>query len=271
MPVQRPAGVLCPKWEPASTGSKLCRYYVKPGELQPEGLCRLPDELLCVEWVRRFGTDAQRAALALPPTQPQGGQGQAPPPPPAAPPAAPLALAAQGSPLPSPGPYYDSARDGPARTPFAGPLLALPGPFVPAKGVDPQGLAALEQAGAEVELEAVHLGGTITLVAARTGRTDRTELTFREAAVLRLLVDAFPGAHVVGYRHGVPAAAATRTELGNPASPGLPAAAAAEWPAQAYPPARSRCGACGEPQHRTPGGLSCKNGHGGAEPADPLS
>lgn len=80
--------------------------------------------------------------------------------------------------------------------------MAPPRPFEPAKEVDQESLEALERAGVEVELSAPHLDGGITLVSARTGRTDRSEMTFREAAVLRLIVDAFPGAHVTAYRAG---------------------------------------------------------------------
>jgi hypothetical protein len=80
--------------------------------------------------------------------------------------------------------------------------MAPPRPYEPAKAIDPASLEALERAGAEVELAAPHLAGTITLVPARTGRLDRAELTFREAAAIRLIVDAFPGAHVTAYRPG---------------------------------------------------------------------
>lgn len=190
MPVPRPPGVQCPKWEPASTGSKRCRYYIDPApeELQDEGLCRLPDEFACVEWVRRFGTDEQQAALALrkypgqPPTDPD-----APPP---------LALAVQERPPPK----LTLVRPPTPPKPRGEPLVALQGVFEPAKEVDPQGLAALERAGVEVDLAAPHLGEGVTLVPARTGRTDRSELTFREASLIRMLVDCFPGSHVVGYR-----------------------------------------------------------------------
>ena len=53
-----------------------------------------------------------------------------------------------------------------------------------------------------MELSAPHLDGGITLVPARTGRTDRSEMTFREAALIRLIVDAFPGSFVTAYRPG---------------------------------------------------------------------
>jgi hypothetical protein len=258
MPVTRPAGVECPKWEPAVLGGKRCRYYIdpKPAESGSQGLCQLPDEFVCVEWSRRFGSEQQRAALALRPypagSRPVAPADDAPPP---------LTLAVQDRPPPrltlvrSPGPPMTNAE----------PLVAIGRAFEPAKEVDPIGLAALEQAGAEVELSAPHLERTVTLVPSRTGRTDRFELTFREAAVLRMIVDCFPGSCVVGYRW---AGQEPGEPVGQDATGAYPPP-----PVEAYPPTGTRCSACGEPQFRTPHGECCRNGHGGAEPAqeDPFS
>lgn len=272
MPVARPPGVQCPKWEPASTGSKRCRYYIDPApeELQAEGLCKLPDEMVCVEWVRRFGTDAQRAALKLR-QYPAGNSPGAPPVDPDAPP--PLALAVQDRPPPK----LTLVRSPPPAMPSGEPLVA-PGrvfEFTPAKEVDPGGLEALERAGAEVDLAAPYLPGLVTLVPARTGRTDRNELSFREAAVLRMVVDAFPGAHVVGYRTAAdnprPTAPDEVLGMGHPGDPLV------------YPsgtPLGTACSVCLQPQFASRGGATCPNGHGGAPPApsqplvapvDPLS
>lgn len=191
MAITKPLDVICDKWEPVSAGSKACRYYLKPGtphdemvlEKQgpsPSGLCSLPSEMLCVEWVRRNGTAAQQQALGVP---------------------------ALVKPIPPPPkPKIHSLA-----TPFGQLDVRLPDGFKPAKEIDPLGLEALERAGVEVELSAPYLGdgGFLAIVHTRTGRTDRDEITFREAAVLRLIVDAFPGAHVVGYKsaHGVPSTA----------------------------------------------------------------
>lgn len=199
MPVPRPVGVQCPKWEPASTGSKRCRYYIDPApeELQTEGLCRLPDEFACVEWVRRFGTDAQRTALQLR-AYPAGNSPGARLADPDAPP--PLTLVAQDRPPPR----LTLVRSPAPAMPRGEPLVALGrvSEFVPAPEVDPAGLASLEASGAELTLEAGYLGGQVTLVPARTGRTDRVECTWRESSVIRMIVDAFPGARVVGFRNG---------------------------------------------------------------------
>ena len=195
MAIVRPAGILCPKWEPTTLGSKRCRYYIEPTD-QPEGLCKLPDELLCVEWVRRNGTDAQKEQLAArslapPPTQSRGSAVRD------ADPDAPAPLVLRAS---EPKPLR-----APARLQVVGGgevQMAPPRPFEPAKEIDTSSLEALERAGVEVELAAPHLDGGITLVPARTGRTDRSEMTFREASVLRQIVDCFPGAHVTAYRPG---------------------------------------------------------------------
>ncbi len=187
MAIIRPASVLCEKWEPVSQGSKACRYYIDPGQLGQEGMCKLPSEFLCVEWVRRYGSEEQKIALRAPTNSKPGGS-----PDPDAPP--PLVL------MPTvPRPVRAPAV---VRTPQGEIAMAPPRPFEPAKEVDQESLEALERAGVEVELSAPHLDGGITLVSARTGRTDRSEMTFREAALIRLIVDAFPGSFVTAYRPG---------------------------------------------------------------------
>lgn len=278
MPVPRPVGVQCPKWEPASTGSKRCRYYIDPApeELQTEGLCRLPDEFACVEWVRRFGTDEQRAALQLRQYPSGKSPGASPVDPDAQPP---LTLAVQDRPPPR----LTLVRSPPSSMPRGEPLVAIQGvaEFVAAQEVDPAGLEALERSGTEVTLEAGYLGGRVTLVPARTGRTDRVELTWRESSVIRMIVDAFPGSRVVGFRNGAEGAGLNPgTPLGVPPGtqhdPFVGAVASALSTTPEYPqgtPIGTACSVCREPQFATDGGPSCVNGHGGAEPLeeDPLS
>lgn len=193
MPVVRPAGIQCPLWEPVSLGSKRCRYYLEPKEGETGGLCSLPGQLLCVEWVRRYGTDEQKKQLAPMTTPPRATAQQDPDAPP------PLALS---SPEPKPEPPPKPQPPARLKTVQGEVDMAPPHPFEPAKEIDASSLEALELAGVEVELSAPHLNGGITLVPARTGRTDRSEMTFREAATIRLIVDCFPGAHVTAYRAG---------------------------------------------------------------------
>jgi hypothetical protein len=222
--------------------------------LQTDGLCQLPDEFVCVEWARRFGTDEQRAALKLR-TYPAGNPAKRPLADPDAPP--PLALAVQDPP-----PRRLTLVRPPAPPMPRGEPLVAPGrvfEFQPAPEVDPAGLEALERSGAEVDLASSSMGIAITLVPARTGRTDRNELTYREGAVIRMIVDCFPGSCLVGYR---PAP--------QPEDAGVPSGT--PWGT----PLGTACSVCMEPQFASPGGETCKNGHGGAPPApepaeDPLS
>jgi|HubBroStandDraft_1064217.scaffolds.fasta_scaffold59212_2 hypothetical protein len=293
MPVPLPPGVQCPKWEPASTGSKRCRYYIDPGStesvertraveaseltsLAQSGLCRLPDEFVCVEWTRRFGTDEQRAALHLR-AYPARNEPPGPPADPDAPP--PLALAVQDRPPAKVIPI----RPTPPAMARGAPLVALHGveAFEPAREVDPAGVEALERAGAEVEVDAPF--GKITLVPSRTGRADRVEVTFRESAVIRMLVDSFRGAHVVGFRSGDPTRGAAVVGPGTPS--GTPRGALVDSqriPAPTEPiyyppgtPTGSTCGVCGEIQESTGSSWTCRNGHVGAaaieDEVDPFS
>jgi hypothetical protein len=291
MTIPRPAGIECTKWEPESQGSKRCRYYIPPGELSVEGMCKLPSEMLCVEWVRKSGSDEQKSQLLgirlPPPPSTQPIDPDAPPP---------LELQVQQQPPRPPAVVH---------TPQGEVRMAPPRPFEPAKEIDASSLEALELAGVEVELSAPHLDGGITLVPARTGRSDRSELTFREASVLRMLVDCFPGAHVTAYRAKVAArttgpradafgggvsmdgdevwtkaleqtcpgcGAKSRpirmpdgSIIGTTPGPGPDGKCTACGAAKGEPLAGTRCSVCHEPQRATPGGFSCINGHGGAD------
>ncbi len=250
MTIHLPSGIECTKWEPASPGAKLCRYYIPPGELEAEGLCKLPSEMLCVEWVRRNGSEAQKDQLLDVRRKPKLS-----PPIPDEDTPAPLVLSAQDPPPPRPPAKLQTTNGMVA--------MALPRPFEPAKEIDSSSLEALEQAGVEVELSAPHLDGGITLVPARTGRTDRSELTFRECATIRMIVDAFPGAHVTAYRHGVvgviPESSLVRRN-------GRALVDSLDRPFDDCPLTGTRCSDCGSPQRMTPSGTSCIHGHGGAEP-----
>jgi hypothetical protein len=90
------------------------------------------------------------------------------------------------------------------RVPVAGGRLATvvnPEPFAPAKEIPRDSVEALEAYGVEIELDAKELeGGPVVLVPRLTGRKDRREITFKDAATLRLLVDSFPGARVTAIR-----------------------------------------------------------------------
>lgn len=55
------SGVQCETFEPMSAGSRACRYYMRADG--DAGMCALPTEFLCTEWVRRRGTAGQVVQL----------------------------------------------------------------------------------------------------------------------------------------------------------------------------------------------------------------
>jgi hypothetical protein len=119
------------------------------------------------------------------------------PPPPAAP-----------APVPPPAPMPPSAAAARARAAHdaaveretSDPFHDAAPPFAAAKEIDPLRIAELEALTPEIHLVSPDLGD-IYLVKVHSSAT-RTELTFREAATLRQLVDQFPGARVVQLRPG---------------------------------------------------------------------
>lgn len=207
----RPEGITCVDWEPVPDGGKRCRYFLKGGP------CALPSRLMCEEWekVNDPAVVALRRAEQL-----KGKEG-----PPACavpPPSAPSAASLLGMPPPA----------GSAQEPNVGPdgalrltvaeakpskaaqrahkafVAAFPQaagvvldfePLPPAKEIPHENIEALERAGSEFsfEVEPSVCRDPIVLVPRRTGQPRRFELTFREAATLRLIVDAFPGARLV--------------------------------------------------------------------------
>lgn len=138
------------------------------------------------------------------------------PPPPPAPPTAPPPAPPAAAPLPRPAPpparelppsqaaalakaAYEAAQAPGDAVPFddaSEPSASAV--FVAAKAVDPLRLDELERLTPEIHLVSPELGD-VYLVAAHTGQ-ERNELTYREAAALRQMVDQFPGARVVSLR-----------------------------------------------------------------------
>jgi hypothetical protein len=80
-----------------------------------------------------------------------------------------------------------------------GPTVRLPLPtYVPAKEIAPEALDDLEQSRAVAVLDVPAAAGQqVVLVPELTGAKDRLEITYRQAATIRMLVDVFPGAQVV--------------------------------------------------------------------------
>lgn len=206
---RRPLTVLCPDWEPtpgAPESSKRCGLY-----LDATNGCQMPKNLVCVEWARKnvfspaLVPDALRreqaenirklesmpSALDLLTTPAEAGKKE------------PVKI--ENGFLSSPDPKKVKAKDVARATNEA--LLPVPKEyrdqiahneaFRPAKWIEPEAIASLEELGAEVTL-AGEAFGDVTFVKSYTGK-DRKEITYKDAATLRLLVDAFPGAHVAAF------------------------------------------------------------------------
>jgi hypothetical protein len=167
-----PDGITCEDWEQdvADPKGRRCKL------IGPAGSC--PIHGRCTELIKREARSA-----AGPSVEPLV---LAPPAPPSA------------APAPSPSPA-DRARARYAAALPAHVVDASIGPDAPpppvAKEIAPDRLADLEALSPEIHLVSPDLGD-VFLVRERTG-AERTELTFGQAATLRLLVDSFPGARVV--------------------------------------------------------------------------
>lgn len=208
-----PNGVTCPHWTPCDPPKgRACRSYPGGGgcTLLASGECsewRKVNPVRLVTWRRALPGGGAIAGPFSPPTPPAAAQGPARGGPAAA--QAPPGRA-DGSPEPltlvPPPPKPETAAQR-ARRAFeatlapTGPVVQLtPPPFEPAKSIPEAELVALEELAEEITLTTPELG-EVFLVREHTA-ADRLELTFREAATLRLIVDSFPGARIVGFRKG---------------------------------------------------------------------
>lgn len=228
---ERPPTVECAEWEPdpADPARRRCRNYLA-GE---RGFCQLEAHFTCSEWDRKFavarglptGPSARTSAGTHPPLA--GSIPSAKPPPadgPAdfstAPPihdliAEPLHLppsaktsqnangAAESSFVLRPT-VPEPPKLGGGRKVGADPNAVIEGP--PPDFTRPEEVAGLEASGMEVgfavEGVLVHPPKPLVLVGARTGRSDRHELTYRDLAALRWIVDTFEGARVTAITFG---------------------------------------------------------------------
>lgn len=163
-----PTGVTCPSYE-ALPGTKRCQHYLNGGA------CSLPTEFMCIEWLKVNGNSAQTITPAPPIPQARGlFQLQSPSVPPRTPPTA-------ASPV----------RANPADQPISDPPVRTP-----AQPLAPDALAGFQALGVEVALD---VGGTRVHLVPGYSSHDRLEISHEHAATLRLLLDAFPGARVVGF------------------------------------------------------------------------
>ena len=151
--------ITCRRYE-ARPGTKRCRHYLDGGS------CGLPDEFMCIEWLKANG---HTAPAPLPP----------------------LDKAPASLPSPAPGFRLEpplSSTPPPERRPTNDEAPVV-------RKLTTEDLAAFEALGREVCLVTEDCG-ELWIVPAYTGRDDRTELSVRDAATLAALCIAFPGARV---------------------------------------------------------------------------
>ncbi len=204
MPIEnRPIGIECHDWKAREEGKKRCAYYMPPnteaGELG--ALCSLDRHFLCSEWERankglieaaRLRAKQKKDPFAPPP--PLGSQGDLFGGPPSIVAHAPVEVAMAMN-------DAAMARAVAAALPANGTTNSAhgvglePRPYRPAKDIPKEDVAALKAMGVEICLSAKGLPD-VWLVPERRD-SSRFEMTFEEAATLRLLVDAFPGARII--------------------------------------------------------------------------
>lgn len=159
-PVRLP--ITCPKYEPVP-GTKRCRHY------HANGACGLPDELMCVEWLKANGH-------------------------PAPVPVTPTAKSAVGRDL------FGNPVIEPPSSLAPSPIVGVDAPVarreeVPVvRSLTDADIASFKALGLEVRLATDNVGD-VWIVPAYTG-ADRHELSVDDAALIAAVASAFPGARV---------------------------------------------------------------------------
>ena len=169
--------ITCPRYEP-KPGTKRCKHYLKGGA------CALPDEFMCVEWLKANG---HAVPEPLPPVEVE-------PPPPTPPPSSAPKIDRDlfGQPVKrSPPPRAEYADEPEPRRP-----PEQDAPVV--RNLTDEDVASFKELGVEVCL-ATEDCGEVWLVPEYTGRDDRKEISVRDAATLAAVCSAFPGARVTSY------------------------------------------------------------------------
>ncbi len=210
VPIKKPDGIECVRWEPKTAGSKRCLHYLTDTKCELPGGAPSDGNPICSEWRRVNDGGAKATGLApehsSPPLQApsgpttRGGADDAPealtltPPPP-------KAMSPERAALLDRAAKNLATRPSLMKVPLFGgghATMVNPEPFSPAKEIPSDSIEALEAYGYELTIAGEELKTPITLVKALTKQKDeRLEMTYRDAATLRLLVDAFPGARVI--------------------------------------------------------------------------
>lgn len=176
-PGERPPGITCEKYTRGE--GKRCVHYVS------NGACALPDELMCVEWLKANGPKAGEPwglpVVVEPPKpepQPQardlfGNPVELPEEPPKS---RPVAAAAPVAPKPASEPTIDVDQ---------------------LRGFTSQDIESFKALGVEVQLHS-ETYGELWLVPTYTGKP-RKEITPEHAATVMRVLSVFPGSHVVAF------------------------------------------------------------------------
>jgi hypothetical protein len=174
----RPAGITCEKY--VRSEGKRCRHYLANGG------CALPDELMCVEWLK---LNDHRPPPARPePASAKDLFGNPVPPPPAS-----SKPKVTDSPS-SPEPVADAGSD---------PVAVARSPL---RGLTTEDVASFKALGVEVCLHS-EAYGELWLVPAYTGQL-RKEITPEHVATIARVLDAFPGSRVTAFEKQTPGAPA---------------------------------------------------------------
>ncbi len=184
---ERPEGITCPRYE-SLPGEKRCRHYVKGGA------CALPDEFMCVEWLKANG-HAAPTALAVSDTPKADPTTSAP--------TSPASTDLFGRPLhPEPPPATPSKKASAAPTAVRVNDAPKVDETPPLRGLTTEDIDGFKSLGVEVCLRSESFG-EVWLVPAYTGR-DRKEITPEHAATICRVVEAFPGSQVVSFEKSSP-------------------------------------------------------------------
>ncbi len=190
------AEVTCTRYDPVP-GTRRCKHYLKGGA------CSLPDEFMCVEWLKANGHHVPPPLPPVAPSPEVAPVEAAPPAPPTHAEEPRVARALFGRPLPTPPPTLRPVqkveRDAP-------PARGLPSADVPVfRNLSDEDIASFKALNVEVCL-ATEACGEVWLVPEYTGNATRKELSVKDAATLAAVCTAFPGARVTSFEKTDPAA-----------------------------------------------------------------
>ncbi|MDF1522242.1 MAG: hypothetical protein P1P87_05415 [Trueperaceae bacterium] len=192
-PAATPPEITCPRYDPVP-GTKRCKHYLKGGA------CSLPDEFMCVEWLKANG---HHVAPPLPPLDPVEATPPSEPRPaqPSSQPTKPRMDRTErdlfGAPVRS-RPTARSAREPEPTSPERSRPELDPRDVPVVRNLSDEDIASFKALNVEVCL-ATEDCGQIWLVPEYTGRTDRKEISARDAATLAAVCSAFPGARVTSF------------------------------------------------------------------------